>query len=124
MLISLKQEGFKVGLVSNSGRRLVEKILVALQLDPAVFSAIITSSDVRPKPSAEPYLLALRLMHCKRENSVYVGDRDEAELHPAKELGIRTVLIDRVGDAPSRWADVTVSDLSEIPKALRRIFPT
>ena len=120
---SLKRNGFKVGLVSNSGRGLVEKILKALQLDNAVFDVIVTSSDVKPKPSAEPYLLALRLLGCQPEHSVYVGDRDEAELHPAKQLGIRTVLVNRGGNTPYHWADVTVTRISEIPRAIKEMFP-
>jgi len=101
--------------VSNSGRPLVDKILRALQLDPSTFDAIVTSSDVRPKPCPDPFLRALDLLNCRRQSAIYVGDRDEAELHPAKELGIRTILLDRTGKSSRRWADIVVGKLSEIP---------
>jgi len=121
---TLKEEGFKVGLVSNSGRPLVEKILKALRIDPSVFDALVTSSDVRPKPSPEPFLLALKLLNCTTATAIYIGDRDEAELHPAKELRIRTILLDRVGNTSARWADVVVTNLSEIPRVAKTIMPT
>lgn len=124
-IAKLKQYGFKVGLVSNSGRPLVHKILKALQLDESSsFDATVTSSEAQPKPSAEPFLLALQLLKCGRESAVYVGDRDEAELHPAKELGIRTILLDRTGKSSSRWADVVIGKLSDVPQVAKEILQT
>jgi HAD superfamily hydrolase (TIGR01549 family) len=115
---------FRIGLVSNSGRPLVDKVLRALQLDESTFDTIVTSSDVRPKPSPQPFLLALNLLNCNRQSAIYVGDRDEAELRPAKELGIRTILLDRTGKSSRRWADAVVSKLSEIPQVAYEILHT
>jgi putative hydrolase of the HAD superfamily len=115
---------FRIGLLSNSGRPLVEKVLRALQLDESTFDAIVTSSDVRPKPSSQPFLLALDLLNCNRQSAIYVGDRDEAELRPAKELGIRTVLLDHTGKSSRRWADAVVTKLSEIPQVVNEILQT
>ncbi len=123
LITTLKGRGFKVGLVSNSGRPLVEKILKALRLKSSIFDATVTSSDARPKPSPEPFLLAMRQLNCSQETTIYAGDRDEAELHPAKELGIKTILIDRTGSAPARWADAVVRNLSEIPGVADRMLP-
>jgi len=119
---TLKKRGFKVALVSNSGRPLVEKILKALGLEQSLFDAVITSSEVRPKPSPEPFLEALRRTNCEKVDAVYVGDRDEAELRPAKMLGIRTILLDRKGASQSRWADSVVSDLTQIPDSATRVL--
>lgn len=119
---SLKTRRYKVALVSNSGRPLVEKILKALGLDESLFDAVVTSSDARPKPSPEPFLQALKLTNCDKAGAIYVGDRDEAELHPAKILGIRTILLDRKGGAQTRWADVVVKDLSQVPDAVTRML--
>ena len=119
----LQECGFRVGLVSNSGKPLVDKIMKALQLGPITFDAIVTSSEAPPKPSPQPYLLALRLLNCGRESAIYVGDRDEAELRPAKELGILTILLDRTGKSSARWADVVVSKLSEIPETAKKMLP-
>jgi len=114
-IAKLKQHGFRVGLVSNSGKPLVDKILRALHLDSSIFDVIVTSSDARPKPYPDPFLLSLDLLKCARKSAIYVGDRDEAELRPAKELGIRTILMDRSGKSSKQWADVAVRKISEIP---------
>lgn len=118
----LRGEGFKVGLVSNSGRALVKKILPAIGLELQTFDVVVTSSEAEPKPSPQPFTLAMRQLGCDVTHTVYVGDRDEAELRPAKELGIRTVLIDRTGIGRNRWADFTIRDISEITKVASRIL--
>jgi putative hydrolase of the HAD superfamily len=120
-LAKLRLYGFKVGLVSNSGRPLVDKILKALQISPSNFDVTVTSSEVEPKPSPEPFLSALKLLRCRRESAIYVGDRDEAELRPAKTLGIRTILLDPSGKSTSRWADVVVDDISQIPTTAKNM---
>lgn len=122
MIETLKARGFKVALVSNSGRPLVEKILEALGLDDSIFDATVTSSDTRPKPSTEPFLRVLTLTNCDKAGAVYVGDRDEAELHPARNIGIRTILLDRKGNTQTRWADVVISDLSQVSDVVTRMF--
>jgi len=123
-IAKLRRYGFRIGLVSNSGRPLVDKVLKALKLDQSTFDAIVTSSDARPKPSPEPFLMALGLLSCGRHSAIYVGDRDEAELHPAKKLGIRTILLDPSGKSSANWADEVVSNLSEIPDVAKEMLPT
>jgi putative hydrolase of the HAD superfamily len=116
----LRGVGFKVALVSNSGRPLVKKILAAIGLELQMFDVVVTSSEAEPKPSPQPFLLAMKEVGCDISHTMYVGDRDEAELRPAKELGIRTVLIDRTGAARSRWADFTIRDISEVAEVAMR----
>ena len=113
----LKRIGFRIGLVSNTGRELVRKILDAIDLDPALFDTIVTSTEAQPKPSPEPYLLAIETQGCDRNETVYVGDREEAELRPARELGLKTILVS-VEKQQSRWADAVVVNISQLPEVL------
>jgi len=57
---------------------------------------------------------------CDISHTMYVGDRDEVELRPAKELGIRTVLVDRTGMERSRWADFTIRQISDVTDVAKR----
>jgi pyrophosphatase PpaX len=116
VLNELRNRGFKLGLVSNSGRPLVQKILQAIGVEESIFHSIITSNEAEPKPSPEPFLLALRELGCDRESAVYVGDRTEAELRPAQELRIRTILVSSDGPSKSPWANVVVQSIAEIPR--------
>jgi HAD superfamily hydrolase (TIGR01549 family) len=116
----LRDRGIRIGLVSNSGRRLVAKILEALKLEPQLFDVIVTGTDVEPKPSHQPFLLALEKIGCDKADTVYVGDRDEAEIRPAHEIGLRTVLISRNTEQKNftKWADVVINELTELEKLL------
>ena len=115
----LKSMGIRVGLVSNSGRLLVGKILDALNVNPELFDVMVTGTDVEPKPSHQPFLMALRKIGCDKAESVYVGDRDEAEIRPAHEVGLRTILLVRGGQKHDvKWADLVINDISELENAM------
>lgn len=116
VLTELKERGFKLGLVSNSGRLLVQKVLQALGVEESVFNATVTSDDAMPKPSSEPFLLALRELKCNIDDAIYVGDRADAELRPAQELGIRTILVSSNGPKSSPWATIVARSIADIPK--------
>ena len=117
---NLRDRGFKVGLVTNSGHDLVVKILDALNLENKYFDVIVTGTDVKPKPSQEPFLLALRRLACKINETVYVGDREEAEIRPAHDLGLKTVLISRAAEKEhtSKVADVVIRDFTEVENVI------
>jgi len=116
----LKGRGLKIGLVTNSGRNLVTKILDTLNLETRYFDVIITGTDVKPKPSHEPFLLALERIGCKIEETVYVGDREEAEIRPAHDVGLKTVLISRATDKgrDTNVADVVIHEISELENVI------
>ena len=111
---SLKKRGFKLGLVTNNGRRMVEKILSAIGLDASLFDVIVTSDDSEPKPSSQPFLFALEKLKCTPDEAVYVGDRVQAELLPARKLGIITVLLAREGNTHKDQIDVAITRLAEL----------
>lgn len=118
LLSRLRAYGLKIGLVSNSARPIVKKTLSAIGLALEQFDVVVTSSDAEPKPSPEPFLIALQRIGSNVNHSVYVGDRDSQELRPAKELGMKTILIDRDGSSTSKWADYVVRNLSELQGVL------
>ncbi len=113
-LATLSQRGFRIGLVSNNGRTMVQKILAALGLAPSLFDVIVTANDAEPKPSSEPFLVALNALHFKAEEAVYVGDRPEPELAPARRLGIKTILLSRESTRANEWADIVINDLQSV----------
>lgn len=123
LIIRLKARGFRVGLVSNSGRELVAKILNTLGLKANLFDLIVTGSEVEPKPSHQPFLVALAKLQCEKSSTVYVGDREEAEILPAYQIGLKTVLINRTHEKHvSKYADVTIHELSELERAIETEF--
>lgn len=118
LITRLRGEGIPVGLHSNSGRPLALKVLAALGLSSRHFDVVVTSNEAEPKPSPEAYLYAARMLGSSPTDVIYVGDRIVEELKPAKQLGMRTVLVSR-RRVKSSWVDLVIPDVRTLPKALQ-----
>jgi putative hydrolase of the HAD superfamily len=92
-LRGLRQRGVRVVLHTNSGRDLATKVLNALGVDSSSYDMLVTSDDAPPKPSIEGYMYILNCFRVEPSQSLYVGDRYEVELEPAKRVGMKTALI-------------------------------
>ena len=108
LLANLKAKKIKVGCHTNSSRKLAEKVLKCLGLSLKDFDLVITCDDVEPKPSEEGYLTVMKTLGLKPDEILYVGDRWEVEVEPAKKLGMKTALVSRKqhGDPDIRLKDV------------------
>ncbi|MDJ0270190.1 MAG: HAD family hydrolase [Aigarchaeota archaeon] len=119
LLRKLKNMGYKIVLHTNSGRQLAMKILKTLRIDNNLYDLLVTSDEYEPKPSAEGYLGIVRQLGIQPSEIIYVGDRIEVELLPAKKLGMITVLL---GSKPrSHEIDYTINSLNEILEVLNKL---
>lgn len=90
---------YRLGMVTNFRRAHVVRILDALGVDSGLFEVLVGEDDVLEiKPHHEPFLKALELLGELPENCVYVADSIGKDLRPAREVGMRTVLVGGVGD--------------------------
>ncbi len=119
-LSKLRESGVWVGVVGNQTVR-SGRILRSLDL-PADF--IATSDDWGvAKPSPEFFAKVVEVAPCTGEEIVYVGDRIDNDVAPAKAAGMRTAYIQRGPwgwihrDKPevARLSDWRIRDLTELP---------
>ncbi|GGA27363.1 HAD family hydrolase [Psychrobacillus lasiicapitis] len=90
LLRFLKENGFKLGIVTGKARRSLEISLKALQMDN-LFDVIITGDDViDPKPHPEGILKALTLLELQKEDAIFVGD-SEADIAAGISAGVLTI---------------------------------
>lgn len=62
LLVTLREHGIPIGLVSNSPRRFIEKAIDAVGYAPH-FDVVVSAHEVaRPKPAPDPYLEACQLL--------------------------------------------------------------
>jgi HAD superfamily hydrolase (TIGR01662 family) len=120
-LAKLRDMGVWVGIVGNQTVR-SGQILRSLEL-PADF--IATSDDWGvEKPSPEFFARVVEVAPCSAEQIVYVGDRIDNDVAPAKKAGMRTAYIQR---GPWGWihrdkqevtdlSDWKVQDLHALPE--------
>jgi len=91
VLAELKKEGYSMAIVSNKLQPAVE------ELNSRFFSAFVQvaigeSREVRRKPAPDSVFTALRLLHAKAEEAVYVGD-SEVDMETAVNAGLPCISV-------------------------------
>ena len=120
-LRELRRRGYKVAIITNSGRPHALGTMGALGIPLDAVDALITSSDVsEPKTDPEPYLKGLELLGIRASEAVYMGDRVEDEVKPAKKLGMTTVLVSQQ-PVESPWVDYVIDSPFKLLDLLEEI---
>jgi len=91
-LSALKANGIRIGLVSNVGRKALQKVLLKLDLHP-FFNVVVSRNDVQfMKPSGEGLSLALSRLQVIKDKALYVGDSLD-DIQAAKATGVKVIII-------------------------------
>lgn len=97
LLTTLKSRGFRVGLISNTGRTpgsvlraILEKLQLASSIDVMVFSN--EHGECKPQPSIFEELR--RGLDVAYDEMMFVGDNPYADVHGAQRLGMKGVHFD------------------------------
>ena len=101
MLQRLRDDGFKLGVISNFDYRLY-RILDGLDLTRYFDSITISSEAGYAKPRREVYDAALARAGVNVRDAMHVGDSEHLDFTPAAALGMAAVLIDRENQAAPR----------------------
>ena len=92
LLSVLKTKGIEIGLVSNVGRKALDKALPKLDLRP-FFDVVVSRNDVQyMKPSGEGLRLALSRLRVMSDKALYVGDSSD-DIQAAKAAGVKIIVI-------------------------------
>jgi FMN phosphatase YigB (HAD superfamily) len=114
---------FKLGIVSNFA--IPECVLKLLEKEDLTgfFDVVVVSGAVnRRKPSPEIFKKALDALGVEAAETVFVGDTVDADVEGAKNVGMKTVFIERrvQKEAEAACPDQTIKSLSELLSALER----
>jgi putative hydrolase of the HAD superfamily len=113
VLEELRAAGLKLGLVSNSARD-VQEFARHHTLDVDV--GISSFHHGKTKPHASIFRAALELLEVAPDEAAMVGDTVEDDVEGAKAVGIRAILVDRLGRYPD--FEPRLEDLYGLPAAL------
>ena len=119
LLRELRRRGIKVGVLSNTmwPRQVHEQIFTRDQILELIDGAVYTSEIPWVKPHPEAFRAAMRAIGMTTPaDCVFVGDRPYADVHGAKSVGMRAVLVPN-SDVPGFEAaepDAVISRLSEL----------
>ena len=113
VLAELRRAGLKIGLVTNSARD-VEAFARHHSLD--VDATIGSIGHGKTKPHASIFAAILERLAVEPAAAAMVGDTVEADIEGALAIGMRAVLIDRLGRHPD--FEPRLDDLYGLPAAL------
>jgi HAD superfamily hydrolase (TIGR01662 family) len=102
-LVALKQQGYRLGVVSNAWAFPFEHIFEKIHFNGVTlgsfFEHIVGSYEVGfRKPEPEIFLETARRFDVEPEECVFVGDNIDADCGGAANVGMRRALIDRPGE--------------------------
>ena len=125
MLATLKNSGYKIGLISNTGmtpgslfRTHLEDLGVLAHFDHLAFSDEVLYA----KPSPVIFRHALDGLGCRVEETVHVGDHLLNDIVGAQDLGIRTVWVEGFDTSEREVTPTaTIPRIADLPGALLRL---
>jgi len=125
-LAELRRRGWSLALLSNTDRDLIAASQRALGVP--VDLAVVAEDIGSYKPAHAHWERFFELTTADRGHHVHVGASRFHDVAPARELGLKTVWIDRGGaDAAAHGSeaepDVTLPDLTGLPDALDELVP-
>ncbi len=126
MLETLRDQGYRIGLISNAADDKDVQTLVDVHGLREFFDVVIVSAGVGiRKPSAEIFRMALEHWGVDPEQVVMVGDTLNADVLGAQNVGMSSIWITRHGVRPDNievqeviQPDASISTLSELPDLL------
>ena len=129
VLEAIKEMGFKMGLISNTGmtpgftfRSYMEERGML-----EYFPTLTFSDEVKlAKPSSEIFMMTLEAMDARPEQTIHVGDHVINDVVGAKRCGMKTVWISGFYEredlnAPETEPDITVDTLAAVVPAVSQL---
>jgi HAD superfamily hydrolase (TIGR01662 family) len=117
------QGKYKLGIVSNFAiPECVVKLLETHGLDKFFDVVVVSGAVNKRKPSPEIFQQALKKLSVDAAETVFVGDTVDADIKGAKDMGMKTIFIERRAqkEAEQICPDQTIKNLSELATALER----
>jgi putative hydrolase of the HAD superfamily len=114
MLDILIVQGYKLGVITN-GRGFYQRNKIESMGISSYFEDIVISGSVNlRKPDHKIFHLSLNNLNSSVNTSVFVGDNLKADIIPAKEIGMFTIL--KGNGEKHLFSDAITNDLTEIPE--------
>lgn len=121
MLGTLKNQGFRMAVVSNVGKRSLQAAMKKLQLSHLI-QAVISRDDVfKIKPDPEGLLTAAKTLGVKPAEVLFVGD-SRNDVGAARQAGMQAAYLRGGEDSPEAMAlfpaDIELDKLLQLPPIL------
>ena len=121
-LEELRRRGWQLAALSNTDRDLIAASERRLGVP---FDVVVTAQDVGSyKPAVAHWERFFEVTTADREHHVHVAASLFHDIAPARELGLRSVWINRLGETADPEPDRELTDLAALPHALDELVPS
>jgi 2-haloacid dehalogenase len=120
-LAELRERGWLLAILSNTDRDLIAAS--QRQLGVPIDLAVVAEDVKSYKPVHAHWEHFFEVMTADREHHVHVAASLVHDIAPARELGLRSVWINRLGEQAGPEPDRELPDLSELPDTLDELVP-
>jgi len=106
VLESVRDRGYRIGLISNTGRSPGEALRMLLNSGGVLeyFDATVFSNEVsRRKPDLVIFDRAAALLKAEKKSIVHVGDNPDSDFWGARDAGMQAILLEESRPETSRW---------------------
>ena len=120
-LTELRRRGWSLAILSNTDHALIVESEKRLGVP---FDLIVTAEDVRSyKPGHAHWERFFETTTADKQHHVHVAASLFHDVAPARELGLKVVWINRLGEQAEPEPDRELTDLSGLPDALDELAP-
>ncbi len=124
LLVSLRKQGRKLGIVSNGQTHIQLRSLLALGLDRLVDCYLISETEGCRKPEPEIFRRAASRLGAEPRDCIFVGDSPQADMAGARAVQMRTVWFPNglAWPVDFDWQpDAVVTSLAEVGEAIEKL---
>jgi 2-haloacid dehalogenase len=120
-LAEVRHRGWNLVILSNTDRDLIEESMkrIGVPIDLAIVAGELRSY----KPALAHWEHFFEVTTADKDHHVHVAASLVHDIAPARELGLKTVWINRLGEQPGPQPDRELSDLSGLPDTLDELVP-
>jgi len=120
-LTEARDRGWKLGILSNTDRDLIEASMdtLAVPFDVAIVAGEIGSY----KPAHRHWEVFYEQTGADRRGHIHVAQSLFHDIQPASELGIHSIWINRLGDPADPRPDLTLTGVADLADALDSLVP-
>jgi putative hydrolase of the HAD superfamily len=122
VLSTLRQQGFKLSIVTNGPIKTQMNKVMALNLEPLVDDVVVSEAAGVKKPDRRIFELAMERLGVSAGQSIFIGDHPENDIVGPQALGLKAIWFRDAfwGDAPT--ADAQTDNLLELPGLIERLM--
>lgn len=121
-LVELRHRGWNLVILSNSDRDLISESMKRIGVP---FELAIVAGELGSyKPAKAHWEHFFEATTADKDHHVHVAASLFHDIVPARELGLKSVWINRLGEQPEPKPDRELTDLSELPDTLDELVAT